>query len=61
MSRRYGGIGLGLPLAQRLMEQHGGRLDIDSTPGVGTCVAAILPATRVCVETTADGPDARAG
>ena len=42
LSRRHEGTGLGLPLAKRLVELHGGRLDIDSTPGVGTCVTLTL-------------------
>ncbi|MEX0759930.1 MAG: ATP-binding protein [Tistlia sp.] len=42
-TRRYEGTGLGLPLAKALVEQHGGRLEIDSTPGVGTTVTVILP------------------
>lgn len=31
-SRRYGGIGLGLPLAQRLARAMGGQLDVSSAP-----------------------------
>jgi signal transduction histidine kinase len=42
-TRRYEGTGLGLPLAKALVEQHGGRLEIDSTPGRGTTVTVILP------------------
>ena len=47
MTRQHGGIGLGLPLAQRLLAQHGGELVIDSAPGEGTTVAAMLPPHRV--------------
>ncbi|WP_189987896.1 GAF domain-containing sensor histidine kinase [Thalassobaculum fulvum] len=42
-----GGTGLGLPIARRLVELHGGRLTIESTPGAGTTVAFTLPKTRV--------------
>ncbi|HTS91372.1 MAG TPA: ATP-binding protein [Stellaceae bacterium] len=47
LTRRNGGAGLGLPLSRALVELHGGRLVIDSTPDVGTSVTAIFPATRV--------------
>jgi signal transduction histidine kinase len=45
MTRRHSGIGLGLPLAERLVRLHGGELRIDSRPGCGTTVSAILPAS----------------
>lgn len=41
------GTGLGLPLARRMAEIHGGRLDIVSVSGEGTVVTLILPAFRV--------------
>jgi len=44
MTRAKSGIGLGLPLAERLVRLHGGELRIDSRPGHGTSVTAILPA-----------------
>ena len=44
MTRASSGIGLGLPLAERLVRLHGGELRIDSRPGCGTAVTAILPA-----------------
>jgi signal transduction histidine kinase len=34
------GAGLGLPAAQRILEQHGGGIEIASSPGQGTCVTA---------------------
>ena len=46
MTRRHSGIGLGLPLAERLLRLHGGELRIDSRPGCGTAVTAILPASE---------------
>lgn len=41
------GTGLGLPVSQRLMEMHGGTLDLASTPGVGTVVTVTFPVGRV--------------
>jgi len=41
------GTGLGLPLTQRLVEAHGGRMEITSHPGQGTIVALIFPPWRV--------------
>ena len=43
-TRRQEGTGLGLPLARRLAELHGGTLAIDSEKGHGTTVAVRLPA-----------------
>jgi signal transduction histidine kinase len=42
-SRRYEGLGIGLPLAKRLLELHGGELQIASEPGAGTTMTIILP------------------
>jgi signal transduction histidine kinase len=47
ISRKYGGTGLGLGICRRLMELHGGSIDLESTPGVGTKVFIRLPAERV--------------
>jgi signal transduction histidine kinase len=47
LNRRYAGTGLGLPLARHLVELHGGALRIESTAGVGTCVALRFPPERV--------------
>lgn len=38
-----GGTGLSLYLARRIMEAHGGRLEVSSTPGAGTTATAWLP------------------
>ncbi len=46
-SRVHEGTGLGLPLAKAFLELHGGRLNIDSTPGTGTEVVVWFPPSRV--------------
>lgn len=38
------GLGLGLPLARRILERHGGSLELTSAPGKGTVAALRLPA-----------------
>lgn len=47
LARNYEGTGLGLPLARRLSELHGGSLTIESTCGVGTSVFVDLPLERI--------------
>lgn len=41
---RAEGTGLGLAIARRFVEQNGGRLEVESTPGAGTLVRLRLPA-----------------
>ncbi len=47
LSRQFHGTGLGLPLARKLMELHGGWLRLESEPGRGTSVSMHLPTRRV--------------
>ena len=43
-SRKVEGVGLGLSIAQSIAHQHGGDLQIESTPGAGTTARLLLPA-----------------
>jgi two-component system, NtrC family, sensor histidine kinase PilS len=40
---KQGGTGLGVAMAQRIVERHGGRLSFESTPGRGTIARVSLP------------------
>lgn len=46
-SRSLGGTGLGLAIVKHIVERHRGRLDIVSTPGIGTRVSVTLPLADV--------------
>jgi signal transduction histidine kinase len=43
---REEGTGLGLPLVRRVVEQHGGSVEIASAPGAGTTVTLTFPTPR---------------
>jgi signal transduction histidine kinase len=43
-SRAAGGAGIGLTIARRLTEAHGGTIAVESTPGRGSRFAITLPA-----------------
>ena len=45
-SRKHQGAGIGLPLSKKLMELHGGTLDLESELGVGTVATARFPLER---------------
>ena len=51
-TRRSDGAGLGLSIVRAIAEGHGGRVELDSTPGSGATFALVLP-----IEPTDDQPE----
>jgi signal transduction histidine kinase/DNA-binding response OmpR family regulator len=42
-AKHHAGTGLGLALTKRIVEAQGGRVDVRSTPGLGSVFSAVLP------------------
>jgi PAS domain S-box-containing protein len=41
--QHYGGLGLGLYIARQAVEAHGGSIEVESSPGLGSTFRVILP------------------
>jgi signal transduction histidine kinase len=46
LTRRFGGMGLGLSVAKSMVELHGGRIWAESEPGKGCTVTFLLPVEK---------------
>ena len=42
----FGGVGLGLPIAKQVVEQHGGNISVVSSPGEGSTFTITIPVGR---------------
>jgi signal transduction histidine kinase len=52
-STKERGTGLGLAIVFKIVEAHGGRVDVESAPGRGTTVRVVFPAGAPAVRATA--------
>ena len=50
LSRQYNRLGLGLPIAQRYVQLHGGRISVESAPGEGSTFTVWLPEIQAVAE-----------
>ena len=57
---KQGGSGLGLAIAQRICQEHGGRLQLSSDPGAGAVFTLSLPATAPVFPAASAGEPRRA-
>ena len=53
-TKGHKGTGLGLALVKKVVEEHGGRVELDSEPGRGTVFRLMLPGTRTDADTKVD-------
>ena len=42
-AKKFRGLGLGLPICERIVKSHGGKIDVESEPGRGTIFTIQLP------------------
>ena len=56
VSAQIQGAGLGLSLVKRIVEAHGGRVTVESAPGVGSAFTVTLPVSSAMPGDAAEGP-----
>jgi len=56
MTRRYGGMGLGLAVAKAMIELHGGRIWVESEAGKGSAFTFLLPLNHVHPQASSASP-----
>jgi len=60
-SKKPAGSGLGLPIARRSVELHGGRIEVETEVGKGSTFRIVLPAAVVEMAREEGRPEASAG
>jgi len=60
LSKKHQGTGLGLAITRRIIEQHGGKIAVDTTPGGGATFWFELPVSGTAQEPAAQEPPAKA-
>ncbi len=61
MTRRHGGMGLGLSVAKMMIEMHNGRINVHSEEGHGSLFTVLLPIPKTPVTLTDETPSETSG
>jgi signal transduction histidine kinase len=51
------GTGLGMAISYRIVQEHGGQIDVASWPGMGTTITVSLPVRSVYAERSEASPE----